>query len=282
MESIMSIVTISRGSYSWGKEIAEKVASELGYGCISREILLEASKEFNIPEIKLVRALHDAPSVLERFTHGKARYLCQIRKSLLQHLQKDNVVYHGLAGHFFLMNVNHVFKVRITADIQERINEEVRRENISEEEALYILKKDDYERRKWGLQIHGLDTWDSRLYDMTLHIGLLSVDDAVDIICHTVLKPVFKTTQASQKKIRDMLLSAKVQVAIINILPTARVEADNGIVRIGDSKIRLRVNKDTLRDLIKVAEQVEGVTKVDLVNVTDKRGHDMINPFHNA
>ncbi|MFO8113315.1 MAG: cytidylate kinase-like family protein [Desulfosalsimonadaceae bacterium] len=278
----MSIVTISRGSYSWGKEIAEKVASELGYGCISREILLEASKEFNIPEIKLVRALHDAPSVLERFTHGKARYLCQIRKSLLQHLQKDNVVYHGLAGHFFLMNVNHVFKVRITADIQERINEEVRRENISEEEALYILKKDDYERRKWGLQIHGLDTWDSRLYDMTLHIGLLSVDDAVDIICHTVLKPVFKTTQASQKKIRDMLLSAKVQVAIINILPTARVEADNGIVRIGDSKIRLRVNKDTLRDLIKVAEQVEGVTKVDLVNVTDKRGHDMINPFHNA
>lgn len=38
----MGIVTISRGSFSHGKEIAEKVAIELGYEAISREILLEA------------------------------------------------------------------------------------------------------------------------------------------------------------------------------------------------------------------------------------------------
>ncbi|MBP9598542.1 MAG: cytidylate kinase family protein, partial [Desulfobacter sp.] len=71
----MSVITISRGSYSRGKEVAEKVASELGYECISRDILLEASEEFNIPEIRLIRALHDAPSVLERYTHGRDRYV---------------------------------------------------------------------------------------------------------------------------------------------------------------------------------------------------------------
>jgi hypothetical protein len=38
----MSIITISRGSYSRGKEVAEKVAAALGYECISREILLAA------------------------------------------------------------------------------------------------------------------------------------------------------------------------------------------------------------------------------------------------
>lgn len=58
-KSKMSIVTIARGSYSRGKEVAERLAKKLGYECISREILLEASKEFNIPEIKLVRASHD-------------------------------------------------------------------------------------------------------------------------------------------------------------------------------------------------------------------------------
>ena len=36
----MSIITISRGSYSKGKEIAEKVAEELGFECIAREIIL--------------------------------------------------------------------------------------------------------------------------------------------------------------------------------------------------------------------------------------------------
>ena len=71
----MAIITISRGSYSKGKEVAEKVAQRLGYDCISRDVVVEASEHFNIPEIKLVRALHDAPSVLERFTYGKERYL---------------------------------------------------------------------------------------------------------------------------------------------------------------------------------------------------------------
>lgn len=35
----MAIITISRGSYSKGKEVAEKVAEKLGYECISRDVL---------------------------------------------------------------------------------------------------------------------------------------------------------------------------------------------------------------------------------------------------
>jgi hypothetical protein len=47
----MAIITISRGSYSKGKEIAEKVAQELNYEHTSRDVLLEASEHFNVPEI---------------------------------------------------------------------------------------------------------------------------------------------------------------------------------------------------------------------------------------
>lgn len=46
----MAIITISRGSYHRGREVAETLAARLGYECVSREILLEASNEFNIPE----------------------------------------------------------------------------------------------------------------------------------------------------------------------------------------------------------------------------------------
>ncbi len=49
----MAIITISRGSNSRGKEVAESLAQRLGYDCVSREILLEASAEFNIPEIMM-------------------------------------------------------------------------------------------------------------------------------------------------------------------------------------------------------------------------------------
>src|SRR4030042_3904870 len=120
-ELIMSIITISRGSYSKGKEVAEKIAQKLGYECIARDTIIESSKEFNIPEIKLIRAIHDAPSILERFNCSKEKYLAYLHVNMLEHFPKDNVVYHGLAGHFFIKNISHVLKVRIIADMEDRV-----------------------------------------------------------------------------------------------------------------------------------------------------------------
>ena len=131
----MAIITISRGSNSRGREVAESLAKRLGYDCVSREILLEASAEFNIPEIRMEKALHDAPSVLERFNHGKTRYISYFCSSFFNRLIKDNTVYHGLAGHFFLQGISHVMKVRIIANMEERIREEMLRENCSADEA---------------------------------------------------------------------------------------------------------------------------------------------------
>jgi len=272
----VAIITISRGSYSRGKEIAEKVAEQLGYRCTSRDILLDSSKEFGIPEIKLIRALHDSPSVLERFTNGKERYLAHIRSSLLQQAQKDNLVYHGLAGHYFLLNIPNVFKLRITADLEDRVREEVKRENIPVDEARYILKKDDEERRKWGLKAYGIDTWDSRLYDMTIHIGTFSVNDAVDIICHVVQKDTFKTTEESKKIINDKALAAAVKVAIIKIAPLAEVECQDGNISITATKLPKSLKTNSFDQIITTAAQVPGVKEVTMLGNLDRR----VNPFH--
>ncbi len=209
----MSIITITRGSYSRGKEVAERLAKKLGYECIARDILLEASEEYNIPEIKLIRALHDSPKVLERFFGGSERYVKYYRSALLQHARKDNIVYHGLAGHFFLKDIPHVLKIRINADINTRVKEEMARENISAEDALYILKKDDEERRKWGIQVHGMDPWDSRLYDLVINICTLSLEDAVDLIYGVLQKPTFQTTPESQALVERLATLAQKESA---------------------------------------------------------------------
>lgn len=277
----MSIVTISRGSYSRGKDVAEKLAKRLGYECLSRDILLEASDEFNIPEIKLVRALHDAPTVLERFSHGKERYVAYLRSSLLNHTCKDNMVYHGLAGHYFLRDISHVLKVRILANIDDRVKEERRRENISAEEARFILKKDDEERRKWGIKVYGVDTQDSKLYDMVLNVSTMTVDDAVDILYEAVHKKAFQATTESQKKLEDLVLAARVQTALMHLVPTVWVTAESGLVSIGTVEKNTTTATDTVTTLRKIAEAINGVKEVQvhLVSVKEKPGH--INPFYN-
>jgi len=277
----MSIITISRGSYSRGKDVAEKLAQRLGYECLSRDILIEASDEFNIPEIKLIRALHDAPTVLERFHHGKERYVAYLRSSLLKNTQKDKVVYHGLAGHYFLKDISHVLKVRILANIEDRVAEEMRRENISAEEALFILKKDDEERRKWGIKVYGVDTQDSKLYDIVLNISTMTVDDAVDILCEAVGKTAFQTTPESRKKLEDLALAAKVQTALIHLVPKVMVTADSGLVSIGNVQGKTTAAADMVAMLSKIAGAVNGVREVHVHLIPVKEKPDHINPFYN-
>jgi cytidylate kinase len=257
----MSVITVSRGSYSRGKEVAEKVANSLGYECISREVLIEASEEFNIPEIKLVRAIHDSPSILDRFTHGKERYIAYIRAALLKHARKDNVVYHGLAGHFFLQGIPHVLKVRITADLENRVREEMKREGISAEQARFILRKDDDERRKWGLKLYGQDTWDSSLYDLVIHMQARPVEVAVSLILHTASLSWFRTTPDSQKVIDNLTLAAEVKAALVREFPTSETSAKDGIVFVKiDAPL---IVEEQAADKIKaIAKKIEGVKEV--------------------
>ena len=205
----MGIVTISRGSYSRGIEIAEKLAKKLGYECISREVLLEASKEFNIPEVKLVHAIEDAPSVFDHIKDGKRRYVAFIREAFLEYIQKDNIVYHGFAGHFFTKEIPNILKVRIIANLDFRVKVLMERENISEEKARKLLYKIDVERRKWSMFLYGIDTNSTELYDVILHIDCLQVDGAVNFIYDLAKRPCFQTTEESQNKLKELLDAAK-------------------------------------------------------------------------
>lgn len=259
----MSIITISRGSYSRGKEVAEKVADKLGYGCIHREALIEASKEFNIPEVKLVRAIHDAPSILDRFTYGREKYISYIRAALLKKLKSDNMVYHGLAGHFFLKGISHVLKVRIIADLEDRAKYEMEREGITRDEAIRLIEKDDEERRKWSKSLYGIDTSDPSLYDMVLHIKTISVDDAVSIICDTIQLTHFQTTPESQKAMNDLALSAEIKAALIDLAPKTNVTVAHGAVSVKVKATQAEENK--IRPKIEsIINSFEGIKSTDI------------------
>ncbi|MBT8350796.1 MAG: cytidylate kinase-like family protein [Deltaproteobacteria bacterium] len=209
----MSVIVISKGSYSHGGEVAKKVAQKLSYGNISRDILITTSKRFNISALRLTRAYECSPSFLDKFTFGRDKYIKYIKAAILNELAKDNMIYHGFAGHFFVSGISHVLKVRINADMAERITYMMKRENLSKEEAANLVKKVDEERTKWSLNLYGIDTWDSRLYDLVINIGKVNLDQAVDLVCQTVNLKTFQTTTKSQKIIqklaRDALSEAK-------------------------------------------------------------------------
>lgn len=226
----MAVITISRGSCSRGKDIAEMIAQRLKYDCISREVLLEASNHYGVDEIKLEKAIHDAPSILERRGLKKVGYIAYIRSALTKSVRKDNVLYHGLAGHLLLRGIPHVLKVRIIADIEIRAAMEAQREGINLEKARAAIAADDEQRRKWAQSLYGVDPWDSSLYDLVVKVDRLSIADAVDIVCDAAKREAFKTTPASQQKMEDLVTACAVKAALIEEFPEVMVSSEYGNV----------------------------------------------------
>jgi cytidylate kinase len=243
--------------------VAEKLAKQLGHECISREVILEASEQFNIPQLQLLKAVRDAPSILDRYRFGKERYVAYVRAALLQHVQRGNVVYHGFAGHFFLQQIPFAFNVQVLASEEDRIQEVVRRDRVSTVEARRIIERIDEERSKWSQHLYGIDTRDPSLYDMVLNLQSLSIDDAVQLIARNVELPAFQSTPETKSILDNHVLAAQVEAALIADFPQAKASAKDGnvFVAIHGAMSQQRALSDKARDL---ASFVEGTKQVNV------------------
>ena len=80
------------------------------------------------------------------------------------------------------------------------------------------------------MHLYGMDTKDSSLYDIVMHIDSLKVDDAVEILAEIAKRPCFQTTQESQMRLEDYHLTAQAQETLFDRFPAAQVKCKNGVV----------------------------------------------------
>jgi cytidylate kinase len=258
----MSVIIISRGAHHKGEEIAEKTAQKLGYSCVSRDILLEASQKYNVPEIKLKKSMERAPGFLERLGFEKQKYISYVQSALLKRLKEDNIVYHGLAGHFFIKDISHVLSVRIIVDIKDRVSYCMKSENVSEPKAYDMLKKLDEERKKWGQYLYGIDISDPGLYDVVINIQKFSVDDAVDIICNAIALEKFRTTPETQQAMEDLALAVEVKAVLMDKVPPKEVAAQNGVVKVTIQASSILQETEFSRCVEELCKTVEGIKQI--------------------
>ena len=262
----MSIITISRGSYSRGKEVAEKVAERLNYECISHEVIAEASKEFHVAETELEKAIHDAPPITNWFIYGKERHVAYIQKALLHYLQRDNVVYHGPAGHFFVKDISHVLKVRVVTAQEDRIRLVREQQGITRNEASKLLKKLDEQRKKWSRQLFGVLTWDPKLYDLVVNIKKNTIDEAVDFVCQTAQMEDFRTTPNSQRAMDDLVLSADIKAALIDLKPDIEVSGKDGIIHV-KTTVPQSKEEELIRKIDEIGRGIQGIKEIKVHTV---------------
>ncbi|MFC1967862.1 cytidylate kinase family protein [Chloroflexota bacterium] len=262
----MAIITISRGTFTGGRSLAERVAEKLGYRCLAMAELVEASRKYDLPEEKISKAISETPGLLEQLTHlnpERRSLLYCIRAALVKEVRDDNVVYHGLAGHFLLRGVPNVLRFRVIADMESRLKDAMDRGHLSREDAIQIIKTLDDKRLRWTKFLYHVDWNDPSLYDLVINLHQISLSTACEVLCHTASLDEFKRTPESQKLMDDLVLSTEVRAIIAANKSTAdvgvEIKADNGIVTIGGTVASLN-EADKVREIVRT---VPGVKEID-------------------
>ncbi len=262
----MAIITISRGSFSGGKTLAECLAVRLGYRCVSRETIVDAAKRYDIPEQKLVDALTKKPGFLERLTRERSHYMLCLRAALVREVMDEKVVYHGNAGHLLLKGAPHLIRVRVIASLDFRIGSLMNSQQMSRKDAVDYIEKVDSERSKWTKFLYQADWNDPALYDLVVNIDQIGITEACEVVSGVATLDQFKSTEASQKALRDLDLATEVR-ALLACNAVKNGVADAGIeIDAADGVVTISGTVSSSEDADKTQQVITAVPGVKQVN----------------
>jgi len=233
----MSIIAISRGTFSGGEALAKRVAERLGYQCLARETNLEAAaNRYMVPAEALTAAMEKRPSFWDRMLGERAAYLTLVRAALCEEARGGKLVYHGYLGHFLLSGISHVISVRVIADVEFRVQAAQRQQNLAREDALAHIEKTDKERREWIRFLFEVDWEDPHLYDLVLNLSRMSLDAACETVAQLTEWDEFQPNPISLEAMENLALHSQVSAALATDFRTRgadlRITADDGIVTI--------------------------------------------------
>ena len=230
----MSIITITQGSHSGAESLAESVASALGARCVSREVLLEAAKNFNVPESKVAQVFEKTPSFWERMTESRRTYLAYIQATLTEWAADNNLVYYGNGGQELLRGVPHALKVRVLVPAERRIRLTMEHMHYSREQAEQCVTELDDQRSKRMRYMFNADWKDPLRYDVVIHLDKITQEYAQHMILELAQQPPFVLSDQNRQQFTDFLIRTRVYAilagALVGRLSLITVTVENGTV----------------------------------------------------
>ena len=259
----MPIITIIRGAFGAGPEVAERVAGDLGYPCVDREVLMEASNRYGIPEAKYEEVLESGPHWWERWRESLRLYRITLQAAMCEMGRDGKLVYHGHMGQELLPGVSHVLKVLLTAPLEYQVEKVREREGLDEAGGRRYVESVNKARSRRMEAIFGADWRDASRYDLVLNAGQMTIDTLARLIEDAAARPEYQKTAESAQAFADLSLTSRVQAALIVSPKTrnlnVRVRAAGGVVHVSGILTQPALQEE----IVSVAREVPGTTEVE-------------------
>jgi cytidylate kinase len=257
----MPIITIYQGASGEGQELAVNVAEALGYRCVGREVLVEASRRYGIPEAKLNEIVEKGPHWWERLLQDLRPYRIALQAALCELAHDGKLVYHGHLGHELLPGIGHVLKVLLTAPMEFRIGQIRARQNLTDVAARHFIDEVDKARSRRLMAMFGTDWRDPNRYDLILNMGKMRREGAKHVIIEAAKLEEYQPTAESDRAFNDLALGSRVHAVLF---ASTDVRGSSLEVRADDGHIHVkgRVDRGSEDKVVNLVKNVSGVTKV--------------------
>ncbi len=258
----MPIITIYRGAFTAGEEIAKGIAEALGYQCVSREALIGASRSYGISEAKLNDVLDRDPHWWERWLENLRPYRVILQAAMCEVAQGGNLVYHGHIGHELFPGIRHVLKVMLTAPAEFRIKQVQSQQGLNEAGARSYIDHVDEARTRRLLALFGADWRDITRYDLALNVAQVGIESVTRVIVETARLERYQPTDASRQDFENLAIASRVQAALTmsqsfrNLGITVKVEKGELLLS------GVFVYSVPEEEIVRLVRRIPGVTKV--------------------
>jgi two-component system, OmpR family, response regulator CpxR len=259
----MPVITVFSGTFCDDEPVLQALLQRTGYKLVSdADLVADASRLSSISEAKIDRSFSARPSVFNKITHERERSIAFLRLALARMQGEDNLIISGYCGQLIPRDLSHVLRVCLIADMKIRVAAAAATLQITEQEAIKLIHKQEEDRVAWLRTIlNRNDPWDASLYDMVFPTDKVTVETIVGTIAQIVGTTVVRRTARSQKAIANFLLAADVAVALLQEGHHVTADADDGIVTLIINKHVLMLSR-LESELKSIAGRVPGVKSV--------------------
>lgn len=271
----MAIITISREMGSGGIPIAHKAAEKLGYTLVDGEAIAKVAPEYGLTPEALEKADEKPPAFVEQLDEKSEIDLHQIELIILEYALKGNVIIYGRGGQDLLQGIESVFRVRVIAPFEVRVERWSEREWLDPDLARALVRKSDQQRAGFIKYYFDRDWQDPLGYDLLINTERICEETAVKLICDGVKDKNLCEQKGNSKKIlSDLIIRKRAEIAVLS-LPDAdghhvTIQVANGVVSLGG---HIHSEKDR-RKVLAAADGTKGVKRViDGIKLVEYRSY---------
>ncbi len=185
---IKPIVTVSRQRGSQGSYLGEKLAEKLGYQLLHREIIDEICSSSGYRRQIIESLDNKVRSGMELWFEGVFKGMYIDSSDYFRHLYKIIMSISALGGVIvvgrgsnFILRHDQGFHIRVVAAVPKRIENLIKHQGLSREQAVKEVKELDKSRAEFIKNNFGQDIDDARHYDLVINTTYLDIDEAIKI-----------------------------------------------------------------------------------------------------